>query len=181
MDKRVLLCLVGALALMAGGPIAGYAYIVYHAQEAYAAGELMELSVNGLLIVGATWLLGIAGLVHLAVCVHSKPESIVATNGSVACSGDLNAPVTITSERPVNRRIAISAAFWAEMMAWAAEDDDVKAITERYDLVNDYELVDAAPGATLPDGRWVMDIGVSFMYPHGARAASVAATSETTA
>lgn len=168
MDRRVILCLVVATAMLAGGPIAGYAYVFAHMQEAHAAGKLLQLSIAGYLGVAVAWLMGIATLVHLALYVHSRAK-VPDLHGYT--EAEATAQFTTESAPKATARTPISRWQWGDIEAAALMDDDVKAITERYDLVNDYELVDAAPGATLPDGRWVLDIAINFMYPHGARSA----------
>lgn len=129
---------------------------------------------TGLVIVGSLWVVGLIWLGLAAVAAHAigKPDRVVATNGSVAINGDCTQPISITTTAAPRkpRRTAISHRQWGDIEAWSFADDDVRAIAERYED-GTYEVIDALPGTTLPDGRFVHDIASSFMYPHGARAA----------
>lgn len=174
MDKRHISALALTVVCFVAAPVAGYVYMFQYV----GSGQELGAAFKGLALIAA---IAVVGLISLIWVVRSTWGVIVAVDDQPLVPKNLpidegqcdtnSAPKSTAEDEKVRRPMAISRWQWGDIEAWAIVDKDVDALAARYRDTTKYEVVDALPSTQLPDGRWVIDIAVVFMYPQGAAAA----------
>lgn len=167
-ERLGIACVVTAAILFVSTPLAGWWWVMVHMSEAASKMELIVLCLEGLVVPLVGYSVGAGGLAYVLALMHAVHDQPAADAQTPIDAQDPAESAASTTAVPPRYRTAISSWQWGDIAARAATDEDVAKLTAHYDFDGQYELVDAAPGAILEDGRKVLDIGVCFMYPHAA-------------
>lgn len=173
MDRRIIVLLVLAAIFICAAPIVGTVQFWTSATPE----TIVIQSALGLLTTTGIALCGVAFLALAAIASHliDQPHQEAASPSDLPIDAQDTPqdPRVTTGGGEERRKSAISSYQLEQYRAWAATDDDVAAILESMDIERNYEIVDGPP--TMTGDRYVPDLNIMFMYPHGARLALDAA------